>query len=80
MDAAPTEDVNKDEVLVGAPVTSMLAEEVKLRSPPKEAVLVDKLIWLAVTAPVILVFAKKLEPLVIVRFFVVPPSVTDPVI
>ena len=43
IEAAPTEDVNRDDVLVGAPVTSMLAEELKLRSPPKEEFLVDKL-------------------------------------
>ena len=80
IETEPTEDVNNDEVLVGAPVTSILAEELKLRSPPKVAFLVDKLNWLTVTAPVMLAFDKKLEPLVMVRFFDVPPSVTDPLI
>ena len=43
IEAEPTEDVNKDVVLVGAPVTSILAEAVKLTSPPIEAFLVIKL-------------------------------------
>jgi hypothetical protein len=80
IEAEPTEDENKLVALVGAPVTSILAEEVKLRLPPNEAFLEVKLNWLTVTAPVMLAFDKKLEPLVMVRFFDVPPSVTDPLI
>ena len=35
IEAEPTSEVNKDVVLVGAPVTSMLADVDKFTSPPK---------------------------------------------
>ena len=40
---APIEDVNRDEVLEGAPVTSITADDPRIRSSPKEAFLVFKL-------------------------------------
>ena len=43
IEAEPTDDANNDVALVGAPVTSMLADELKFRPPPREAFLVVKL-------------------------------------
>ena len=80
IEAEPTSEVNKDVVLVGAPVTSILAEVVKLRSPPNVVFLEVSATWLAVTAPVILILDKKLEPVLTVKFLEVPASVTDPLI
>ena len=78
--AEPTEELKSEDVFKGAPVTSIVAELVKFKLPVKLAFLVDKLIWFAAMLPVILMLDKKLDPLLMLRFFDVPASVTDPLI